>query len=434
MNLPRCVAFAAVALAAAVSSLQIFVDAASTMCTVLKRTELSQLHRGIKSPTDVLEQSVSRQNRVNKAELLLLADESDAQKIIQIFGGSASAVDARILALCPNGVRVNAPKASLRGPEEDTVEATSVIKKIVDSGDPSNRIDVVFMGDGYTASEQTRFFDDIQRLTNDMFTGDTFAQYLPLFNIWAAYLPGANSARSPRTITWKHWLTEPNNLIEQKSAQLYQKHIWYDLKQGAYTISFTSTGEYSRWYIQFSASGVDTDDSLTLCNAVVYEYKAENEFKLDDPDYIGIYPTYDINKDDTYRPNNEKCIMRNMTSTSFCSVCKENMWLKFMERIEFIDGVVVAGKTVEVQLIPLGQLRLATDNFIKTNPTLAAAERYTIQWLKGGVEATQFRDQTKVDLTGQATGQWTVRVTFATPTVRLDTNKYMQSEKTFTLA
>ncbi|TYZ63899.1 hypothetical protein PybrP1_009726, partial [[Pythium] brassicae (nom. inval.)] len=194
MNLPRCVAFAAVALAAAVSSLQIFVDAASTMCTVLKHTELSQLHRGIKSPTDVLEQSVLRQNRVNKAELLLLADEPDAQKIIQIFGGSASAVDARILALCPNGVRVNAPKvskASLRGLEEDTVQATPVIQKIVDSGDPKNRIDVVFMGDGYTAAEEAKFFADIQRLTNDMFTGDTFAQYLPLFNIWAAYLPNA---------------------------------------------------------------------------------------------------------------------------------------------------------------------------------------------------------------------------------------------------
>ncbi|GAB9475545.1 hypothetical protein Gpo141_00012636 [Globisporangium polare] len=110
------------------------------------------------------------------------------------------------------------------------------------------------------------------------------------------------------------------------------------------------------------------------------------------------------------------------------------MWLKFMARIEFIDDVVVSGKSVEAKLIPLGQLRPATDGFIKSNPALAAAEKYTIQWLKGGVEVTQFRDQVKVDLTGQATGQWTVRANFTTPTVRLDPNKYMLSEKTFTLA
>ncbi|KAF1314680.1 hypothetical protein FI667_g16488, partial [Globisporangium splendens] len=604
MKLSSCFVFAGVLVACALGdsshqvtaiptySAKIIVDAASTVCTVITATGLTQLHRAIKTPADIFEQSVPRQNRASKEELLLLGDETDAQKIVEIFGGSVSAVEARILERCPNGVNPAAPaapKPSLRGVEAIGVQATSVIKKIVDSGDPSNRIDVVFMGDGYTASEQTKFFDDIKRLTNEMFTGDTFAQYLPLFNIWAAYLPstvsgigtggtpkntvfglyrdgtelrgvyvtnaakarelcasvgtnacdfpslignddfygglggefvistrsvssgtvvlrhemghnfgvvgeeydggqvysGANSVKSVSGVTWKHWLTNPNSLVEQKAAQLYQKHIWYNLQQGAYTISFTSTGAYKRWYILISASGVDTDDSLTvtldgkplswksnglkdrsfyswtsstagftagthtlvikgggsftgsiikqLCNAVIYEYKDESEYKLDDPDYIGIYPTYDISKSKSYRPNNEKCLMRNMTSSSFCAVCQENMWLKFMARIEFIDDVVVSGKSVEVKLIPLGQLRPATDGFIKSNPKLAAAEKYTIQWLKSGVEVTKFRDQTKVDLTGEATGQWTVRANFTTPTVRLDPNKYMLSEKTFTI-
>lgn len=205
MKLSRCFALVAVALAAVVSNTQalptysakLVVDAASTVCTVIKPTELTQLHRGIKTETDILEQSVSRQNRVSKEELLLLADETDAQKVVEIFGGSAEAVNARILERCPNGVNYEvatpAPTKSLRGIESIGVQATSVIQKIVDSGNPSNRIDVVFMGDGYTASEQTKFFDDIKRLTNEMFTGDTFAQYLPLFNVWAAYLPSTVS-------------------------------------------------------------------------------------------------------------------------------------------------------------------------------------------------------------------------------------------------
>lgn len=49
------------------------------------------------------------------------------------------------------------------------------------------------MGDSYTLREQAKFFDDIQRLTDEMFTGDTFAQYLPLFNVWAAFLPSQDS-------------------------------------------------------------------------------------------------------------------------------------------------------------------------------------------------------------------------------------------------
>lgn len=67
------------------------------------------------------------------------------------------------------------------------------IQKIIDGGDQANRIDVVFMGDGYTAAEHDQFFDDIRRLTDDMFNGDTFRSYLPLFNIWAVYIESVES-------------------------------------------------------------------------------------------------------------------------------------------------------------------------------------------------------------------------------------------------
>jgi len=49
------------------------------------------------------------------------------------------------------------------------------------------------MGDGYTIDERDQFFDDIRRLTEDMFNGDTFRSYLPLFNIWAVYVASNES-------------------------------------------------------------------------------------------------------------------------------------------------------------------------------------------------------------------------------------------------
>lgn len=67
------------------------------------------------------------------------------------------------------------------------------VRKIVYSGDAKNRIDVVFMGDGYTLEERDEFFKDIERMTRDMFEGDTFLPYLPLFNIWALFRPSKES-------------------------------------------------------------------------------------------------------------------------------------------------------------------------------------------------------------------------------------------------
>ncbi|KAF0708443.1 Aste57867_6350 [Aphanomyces stellatus] len=445
------------------------------------------------------------------------------------------------------------------------------------------------MGDGYTTAEEPRFFDDIQRLTNDMFTGDTFTQYLPLFNVWAVFVPsaqsgigvggkpldtafglyrdgtelrgvytskpqyardvcktvgpfacdfpslignddfygglggpyvistrsptsgtvvlrhemghsfgnvgdeydgsyayyGANSAPSVTSITWKHWLTNPAVLREEKAVQRYQKHIWYDLKQGAYQIKFTSNGAFKRYYILLSISGADTDDSLTvtldgqplpwktkgvkdrmfydwksseagfssgdhvleikaggsfdspiikqLCNAVIYEYGDESEFKKDDPNYIGVYPTWDLDKKLTYRPNNERCLMRNMTSPKFCAVCQENMWQQFMSRITFIDDVVVSGTKVEAKLIPLGQLRPGHGACGGDAPP--TSEKYAVQWFNGETEVKAFRDQFKIDVStvAGATAKWTVKVQFTTPSVRLDSNNVMQSERNFTI-
>jgi len=48
-------------------------------------------------------------------------------------------------------------------------------------------VDVVFMGDGYTAAQQNQMDSDNQRLVDDMFADVTFSQYLPVFNIWSVF-------------------------------------------------------------------------------------------------------------------------------------------------------------------------------------------------------------------------------------------------------
>lgn len=69
----------------------------------------------------------------------------------------------------------------------------SEVRTIVNQGPTANRIDLTFVGDGYTLDEKDKFFDDVTRMTNDMFNGQTFASYLPLFNVHAVFVPSQES-------------------------------------------------------------------------------------------------------------------------------------------------------------------------------------------------------------------------------------------------
>ena len=48
-------------------------------------------------------------------------------------------------------------------------EPIDIVYPLSISGDSANRIDVVFMGDGYTEDQQSLFLDDMTRMASDMF-------------------------------------------------------------------------------------------------------------------------------------------------------------------------------------------------------------------------------------------------------------------------
>ena len=55
---------------------------------------------------------------------------------------------------------------------------------LVLNGDPSNRIDLVILGDGYTADELEKFATDAARLRKDIFDEEPFREYKRYFNVW----------------------------------------------------------------------------------------------------------------------------------------------------------------------------------------------------------------------------------------------------------
>ncbi|KAI9290956.1 hypothetical protein K502DRAFT_297693, partial [Neoconidiobolus thromboides FSU 785] len=446
------------------------------------------------------------------------------------------------------------------------------VRKIIDNGDPNNRVDVVFMGDGYTASQKEAFFSDMTRLTKEMFEGTTFKSWLPFFNIWAIYVEsqesgigyngpkntpfklyresgqfraiypgnpnyaqqicqltgvsacdfpaiianddyyggfgghfiiatksvrtgttvlrhemghnfnevgeeyddgyfysGVNAAASLDTVSWKSWLTGP--LREEKAIYRVLAYPWAKLTSVLQKFTFTSDGAYKRWYLEISITGVPEADGLEiildgvalpfksrgsidrefynwsgasgftkgthtltirnkgvpidpnvsrmLAMVTMYEYGDESEFMISN-EVISAYPTWDSSRRKSYRPSNEKCLMRNMTSPSFCSVCKEGIWLKFLQRVSLIDKLTYNVNEVVLTTLKLGQYR---EKF--TIP----GEKITINWYYNDVLVDASRNKNNV--VAPASGKWKVTVKLDSPEIKSDPDNRTYEERTF---
>ncbi len=86
----------------------------------------------------------------------------------------------------------------LLGNNKLPVDETEV-KTLVSQGPDRNRIVLTILGDGYTQSEKAKFFKDAQRMTDDLFKVDTFSSYLPLFNVYAVFVPSKDSGITDTT-------------------------------------------------------------------------------------------------------------------------------------------------------------------------------------------------------------------------------------------
>lgn len=154
-------------------------------CLFLEQNNL-RIFKGFET-TDPNEMKILTKSAVSAPPDMMLTT-TDSSKIVEIFAKTSIISDTYLDAICKT--KENLPNSFVQS--EQTL-AEPEIQKIIDGGDQSNRIDVVFMGDGYTVDERDQFFDDIRRLTEDMFNGETFRSYLPLFNIWAIYVESNES-------------------------------------------------------------------------------------------------------------------------------------------------------------------------------------------------------------------------------------------------
>jgi IgA Peptidase M64/Peptidase M64 N-terminus len=63
-------------------------------------------------------------------------------------------------------------------------------------GDPTDKVDFLILGDGYTAAEAKKFEADARRLTDVLFSTSPFKEHRRNFNVWAMCPPAAESGIS----------------------------------------------------------------------------------------------------------------------------------------------------------------------------------------------------------------------------------------------
>lgn len=71
--------------------------------------------------------------------------------------------------------------------------APASLQEIHVSGTPADKVDVVLLGDGYTANEIDKFTSDAQRLTQALFSYSPFRERADDFNVWAINPPAVES-------------------------------------------------------------------------------------------------------------------------------------------------------------------------------------------------------------------------------------------------
>lgn len=217
---------------------------------------------------------------------------------------------------------------------------------------------------------------------------------------------GANFSSSAN-VPWKHWMTS-NKVEVFESKFISGQYLWKNLKEGPITSDFTfppgdfdfdmeisSVGWSSPQDVEFSINGIvktltgfftgdrsffQLAEPLALSpgrhtmrfeekikdgdNILAFAMTYAQPKNLKREEFYGAYSTFDQNEVRRgYRPTFKSCLMRDMSSSSFCAVDRENMWIRFLNVVNLIDGVKVEGsgdqKIAKLQTVDLDGLLIS---------------------------------------------------------------------------
>ncbi|KAK1227749.1 hypothetical protein PQX77_009220 [Marasmius sp. AFHP31] len=174
--------------------------------------------------------------------------------------------------------------------------------------------------------------------------------------------------------------------------------------------------------VSFTLLNKEREGIAQMCSVEILEFGDEDDPHetyrfVSEPGYYGVFPTYSESNETSYRPTNEDCLMRIVTTPNFCKVCLEGLWLALLKRLSLIDTIVIRcdgdNTALEATFIPLAEYRPEADRI--------EGEEYTVTWSKDGEVLSDFTNKTKVVFPPErALGRYKLEVGLVTPEVVLD--------------
>lgn len=123
---------------------------------------------------------------------------------------------------------------------------------------------------------------------------------------------GVNSASNLTEVVakWGHWLSG-QSVREERVVYRLLAYPWADLSLGQQSFTFTSDGQYSRWYLLVSVSAAGEEDSLEfILDGEVLSWQTRGS---DDREF------YDWRGDEGFLPGKIRQIFRKQFFTFHCS-------------------------------------------------------------------------------------------------------------------
>ena len=170
------------------------------------------------------------------------------------------------------------------------------VRKVIDNGNSNKNVDIVFIAEGYTKEEQTKFINDIKRLTDYLFSFPPYDKYKDKFNIWAVESVSAQSGcDDPRKDVWKSTIVNSSfntfnsdrylTSLDVRTIRDYAANAPYDQ---IYVLVNTDKYGGGGVYNHFSLTSVDNDYSKQV---FIHEFGHA---------FAGLADEYFYEWDDTY--------------------------------------------------------------------------------------------------------------------------------------
>ncbi|WP_339896256.1 M64 family metallopeptidase [uncultured Algibacter sp.] len=264
------------------------------------------------------------------------------------------------------------------------------VEPIKVSGDIDKRINLVFMGDGYTALELDKFITDATNFSNSLFSQSPFNEYSEYFNVYAIKVPSNESGTDhPGTATD---VTEPvidiavvdtyfntsfdtagyhrllytynaatiynvlaDNLPEYDQPIIIVNSLEYGGSGGPYATSSTGTSGDEIIIHEIGHSLFNLKDEYYPGDALAAEaINMTQEINTNDVRWknwigtsgVGIYPYGTSGTEATWNRPHQSCKMRYL-GYPFCSVCKEGIVEKIHSLVSPIDAYTPNNNTVD---------------------------------------------------------------------------------------